>query len=656
MHIRKFAQKGSRLPVVLLFVILFMAVFTVLSSDEEVATALYKEGIKKYILEDYKGAVKDFESAYRLKPDDPKIRGMYINTLIKQGNIEYQRENLKAAQEYYKKALSLSGEDPDLQDKLASIQHNIEEEKALRERESRAVVKERGPEEEVAAVREERGPEIVRTVDEVELPFDLDEYIRQQDEANKRLLAEIQEQQRQERERLLQSIEENQRIMSENMEVQRQERESFIENIEENRKILSNSFDEQHREREILMGNVQENQQILRENIERQGEEREYFLKNMVDIIQSQSEDRKLFSRSLMILVIGGIVIAIIIVLGFIMLLRRKILQAGSIYHEPQSSIGFGSGPMLEYDDTKYLTDEHYSDMVRVKRLKELEQEIQKGDRSWESVQGYISELNHEVKSEILSIVENKIKSGGTVGLDNAMEILLPFITDGDKDIGAKSKRLVRRIAGDAGEGQTGFEMGEDDDPSDPLSTASLLNMATMADTKTGRFDHSKRVAEVASLIAEAIKDVTLDPSVVRRVALAHDIGYLEIADTILKTEGELTERQFAIIKTHPERGLKLLQHVNLPDVFSNGIRYHHERLDGSGYPDGLTDREIPKIAKVLAVADFFDAVTSARPHRPALTVESAFKMMEKLAGKIFDRELYEILVSIYKQEVDHGG
>jgi putative nucleotidyltransferase with HDIG domain len=653
MHIRKFAQKGSQLPVVLLFMILFMAVFSVLSGDEEVATALYKEGIKKYILEDYKGAVQDFQSAYKLKPDDPKIRGMYINTLIKQGNIEYQRENLTGAQVYYKKALSLSGEDPDLQDKLVSIQRNIEEEKALREQESRVVVKGMGLEEEIPAVREGREPEITRTVEEVELPFDLDGYIRQQDEANRLLLAEVQEQQRQERERLLQSIEENQRIMNENMEAQRQERESFIENIEENRKILSNSFEEQHREREILMGNVQENQQILRENIERQGEEREYFLKNMVDVIQSQSEDRKLFSRSLLILVIGGVVISIIIVLGFIMLLRRRISQIPGVSHEPGPSIGFRSGPMLDYDETKYITDEHYSDMVKVNRLKELEKEIREGNRSWETIQGYLTELNQDVKSEILSIVEKKVRSNDTSGLSNAVEILLPFITDGDRDIGAKSKRLVRRIAG-VESGAEGFiRQEEDEDPADPLSTSSLLNMATMADTKTGRINHSTRVAEIASKIAQKLNIQNLDPSVTMRVGLAHDIGYLEIEDTILKKEGELTERQFAIIKTHPERGLKLLQHIDLPQIFSDGIEYHHERLDGSGYPKGLTGEEIPIIAKVLAVADFFDAVTSARPHRPALTVDSAFDMMGKLAGKIFDRKIFEALISLYENETE---
>jgi putative nucleotidyltransferase with HDIG domain len=662
-------------------------------SEDDVATALYQEGIKKYILEDFKGAIKDFESAYRLEPDNPKIKGMYINTLLKQGGIEYEKNNLKQSAEYYRRALELSGEDKELQKRLALIRQNIEEEKRLEEEllEVKEAELEAGEPEIVAIypgapseVTPREEIEVARAQpEEVQLPFDIDEFVRQQNEENKRLLSELAKAQQQERERLVQRVEENQRILNENLKEQRHERQTYFRNVEESRKILSEniesqkeerqsfiaslinsrellseSIEAQRQERRTLMDNVRDNQRMLTESIRAQSDERAYFLKNMMDVIQSQSEDRKLFSRSLMILVVGGIVIAIIIVLGFIMLVRKRISQIGSVYHEPQPSIDFRAGPMLDYDETKYITDEHYSDMVKAKRLRELEQEIQKGNRSWDTIQGYLSELNHEVKSEILSIVENKIKSGDTSGLNSAVEILLPFITDGDKDIGQKSKRLVRRIAGGEGkEADLGFlEPEEGEDPTDPLSIASLLNMATMADTKTGRLNHSIRVAEVASKIAEELKDTELDPSTVKKVGLAHDIGYLEISDAILKTEGELTERQFAIIKTHPERGLKLFQHVDLPQIFIDGIRSHHERLDGSGYPDGLKAEAIPRIAKVLAVADFFDAVTSTRPHRPPLTIESAFDMMEKLAGKIFDRELYEILVSLYKEETDGGS
>jgi putative nucleotidyltransferase with HDIG domain len=674
---------SSRIFIFAIILTLCSGIFSLSFSQNDVATALYQEGIKKYILEDFKGAIKDFESAFKLEPDNPKIKGMYINTLLKQGGIEYENNNLKQAAEYYRRALELSGEDAELQKRLALIRQNIEDEKRLEEKLLEVKGEEiKAKEPEIAAVtpgapatvsKEEGIGAAGKQPTEVQLPFDIDEFVQQQNEENKRLLGELAEAQRQERERLIQRVEENQRILNENLEEQRQERQtyfrnveqsrkilseniesqkeerlSFLQNIEQNRKTLNESIDAQREERKALMNNVRENQRILAENIKAQGEERANFLQNMMDVVQSQHEDRKLFSRALMILVGGGVIIAIIIVLGFIMLLRRRMTQLESVYHEPQTALDFKESPMLDYDDTKYITDEHYSEMVRVKRLKELSAELQKGDRSWEAIQGYLSELNHEVKSDILSIIEKKIKSGDKTGIDNAVEILLPFITDGDRDIGARSKRMVRGLAGGGSE-----LFKEEEEEAGPLSTSSLLNMATMADTKTGRINHSTRVAEIAFKIAEKLKNPELDPSVVKRVALAHDIGYLEIADAILKKEGELTERQFAIIKTHPERGLKLFQHVELPEVFIDGIKYHHERLDGSGYPEGLKAERIPLIAKVLAVADFFDAVTSARPHRPALTTASAFRMMEKLSGKIFDDGIFQVLVELFKDEVD---
>jgi putative nucleotidyltransferase with HDIG domain len=174
-----------------------------------------------------------------------------------------------------------------------------------------------------------------------------------------------------------------------------------------------------------------------------------------------------------------------------------------------------------------------------------------------------------------------------------------------------------------------------------------------MSDAKTGRLDHSVRVADIACKIAVVLKDPALAPEEVRRVGLAHDIGYLELDDHLLRKKGRLTERQFNAIKTHPECGLHLLQHVDLPEIFADGIRYHHERLDGSGYPEGLKGRSIPKIARLLALADFFDAVTSARPHRPAMTVGSGLKMIETLAGEAYDRELYKIMTELYEEHRD---
>lgn len=637
-------------------------------SENDVATALYREGLKKYILEDYSGAIKDFDTAYRLNPEDTNIRKMYINTLIKLGNIEYENNNLKMAEKHFLKAYSLSGEDEDLQKNLKTIQERLKEQKIVQarlEEPKREIFQEdvESMEEKTAAAAEitEEVKEVVVRPEriEVQLPFDMEKFIQQQNLENQRVLAEIIEAQKAERESLLKNIEESQSLLDENIKAQKEERASLFDHIRGNQKLLDENIKGQMDDRKMLFKRMEDNQKLLSENIKAQRDERETFLKSLMALAQSQSEDRKLFSRSLMTLVGGGIVIAIIIFLGFIILLRRRTgPQLQAVYHEPRTALESKTSQLLEYtdklDETKYITDDNYSDIVKAKRLRELYLEFQKGNPSWEVIQGYISELNHEVKSEILSIVEKKVKSGDESGLGSAIDILLPFITDGDTDIRTRGNRIIKGVSTGAGVfSETEFLEGEKGDSEDPLSMSALIPMAKIVDTKTGRINHSLNVADIASRITGALKDPELDPDVVKRVGLAHDIGFLEIADKILKTEGELTERQFALIKTHPERGINLLQHVELPAVFIDGIKYHHERLDGSGYPDGLEDDRIPLIARVLAVADFFDAVTSPRPHRPALTIGSGFQMMEKLAGKIFDRKIFDILFGLYKDQLE---
>lgn len=563
---------------------------TLLCAQDDVATALYQEGLKKYILEDYTGALEDFESALKLKPDNEKYKKMHLNTLIKQGNREYERGNLAESESYFSRAYRLSGEDEELRAMLNSIrtQLRLEEEQASLiqvERPDRAT--------EEQPVSEDT---------EVELPFDMEAFIQQQNAENKKILDEI-------------------------LVAQQQERETFLKNIEENQRIIDESIRTQRGERELL-------------------------LENIIEISRNQSEDRRLFSRTLMILVGGSIFIAIIILFGFILLLkRRSIPQGNAVYYEAPKALDVKPQTLLEYadriDESKHLTDDRYSDMVQAKQLGHLYGELQEGNLSWETLQGYIGELNRETKSTILNIVEEKLKSGEMSGDRNVIDILIPFMTDGEADISTRSRRLLTGIAGDA------ISAPPEEEAEDALSYSTLLQFAHMADAKTGRIDHSVRVAEIAEKMSAALNDPDLDPDTVKRVGLAHDIGYLELDDSLLRKEGKLTERQFNVIKTHAECGLHLLQHVDLPKIFSDGIKYHHERLDGSGYPKGLQKDGIPKIARLLAVADFFDAVTSARPHRPALTVGSGIRMLEQLAGDIFDLNMFKILVEIYREQMD---
>jgi len=279
----------------------------------------------------------------RLNTDDSKIKKMYINTLIKKGNSEYEKNNLKGAEEYFSKAYMLSGEDKALQENLKMIQEQIKEQ----ERTIEIKPVERG--EKVAEIAEIVKEEVRPAPLEVTLPFDMDKFIEQQNEENRKILDELVKAQKEEREKLYSSISDSQKmldqtirahnterenlykniaesrmILDENIRLQKDERVSLYKNIEESRKLLDENINSLKVERETLIKSVQDNQKLLEENIKAQRDERESFLKNIMIIAQSQSEDRKLFSRSIMTIVGGAIVITVLIFLGFILLLRKR--------------------------------------------------------------------------------------------------------------------------------------------------------------------------------------------------------------------------------------------------------------------------------------------------------------------------------------------
>jgi putative nucleotidyltransferase with HDIG domain len=641
------------------------AVCNVSHAQDDVATALYQEGLKKYILEDYLGALNDFESALKLNPDNEKFKKMHLNTLIKQGNREYEAGSLADAEYYFSRAYRLSGDDEELGAILDSIRTTLR----------------RQEEEAVASVQEQPGPRAEKPSESaqppVQIPFDMEAFIQQQNAENRILLDEMLSTQRQERESLLKNIEENQRLLNRSMDEQQNERDYLYSNLEEQRQLLDNSIEagqeerrqlldnmeqsreafsenisQQRKERETLIRNIEQNQRIIDENMRNQREEREALLENIAEISRSQSEDRKLFSRTLAILVGGSIFIALIILLGFILILRRRTIPHGTsvtygdapaLAHNPRALLDYAEG----IDESRYITDDRYSDMVQAKQLGHLYGELKNGNLSWDTLQGYISELNHEMKSSILHIVEEKLKSGEVENSRNAVDILLPFLTDGEGDISTTSQRLFTEIAGSSLQSTPGEEIDN------PMSYNALLQFAHMVDAKTGRLNHSIHVSVLAEKMAAVLDDPGLDPDTVKLVGLVHDIGYLELDDVLLRKEGKLTERQFNIIKTHTECGLHLLKHVDLPKIFLDGIRFHHERLDGSGYPKGLQKGRIPKIARLLGVADFFDAVTSLRPYRPAHNVDAGIKMVEELSGKAFDPEMFKLLVKIYRDKMD---
>jgi HD-GYP domain-containing protein (c-di-GMP phosphodiesterase class II) len=159
---------------------------------------------------------------------------------------------------------------------------------------------------------------------------------------------------------------------------------------------------------------------------------------------------------------------------------------------------------------------------------------------------------------------------------------------------------------------------------------------------------HSDRVTRYSMLIG---KELGLDATFMETLQISaqlHDVGKIGIEDRILKKPGALTAEEFEVMKTHTTKGANILRPVTQLAEMLPGIELHHEALDGRGYPYGLTGEQIPLLARVIAVADTFDALTTNRPYQHAHTPEEAFKIIQNLAGKRLDPEAVAALVAVY--------
>jgi len=160
-------------------------------------------------------------------------------------------------------------------------------------------------------------------------------------------------------------------------------------------------------------------------------------------------------------------------------------------------------------------------------------------------------------------------------------------------------------------------------------------------------YGHSKKVSTYAVALAEAIGLSPDEVSKVSTAALLHDIGKIGIPDKVLNKKGGLNEEDWRAVKAHPRLGANIVSNIpNLVPCVSI-ILHHHERWDGGGYPDGLKGEEIPIGARILAIADSFEAMTSARPYRPALSLEKVAKELRQGARHQFDPQLVEVLIGI---------
>lgn len=160
-------------------------------------------------------------------------------------------------------------------------------------------------------------------------------------------------------------------------------------------------------------------------------------------------------------------------------------------------------------------------------------------------------------------------------------------------------------------------------------------------------YDHSGRVNYYANLLAQKLSLSQKEMEELQIATFLHDIGKIGIANTFIFKEGNLTEIELAITRKHPEIGAALVEPLSLSPLILSVIRHHHEWYDGSGYPDGLMGEEIPYCARIVAIADAYDAMSSDRPYRKALPLKDIKKEYMKNAGGQFDPDMAKIFLEI---------
>jgi putative nucleotidyltransferase with HDIG domain len=181
----------------------------------------------------------------------------------------------------------------------------------------------------------------------------------------------------------------------------------------------------------------------------------------------------------------------------------------------------------------------------------------------------------------------------------------------------------------------------------------SLMSALDARDRETE--GHSTRVSRLTCLLAEAIGLNGLQLKAIERGALLHDIGKIGISDTVLHKPGKLTEEEWKTMRIHPDIGARIVEGIPFLQDALSIIRYHHERWDGSGYPIGLKGEEIPIQARIFAVADVFDALTSKRSYRTKSSAEEAIQYIREQSGILFDPRVVEALGRLPYKEFIQG-
>jgi putative nucleotidyltransferase with HDIG domain len=178
---------------------------------------------------------------------------------------------------------------------------------------------------------------------------------------------------------------------------------------------------------------------------------------------------------------------------------------------------------------------------------------------------------------------------------------------------------------------------------------AILLEAITPKDGYTS--EHASQVARLSQLVGVELGLNVEEIQTLVLGALLHDLGKLAVSDAILEKPGPLTEEEWAVVKRHSDVGARMIEPIEVLSGAVPVVRHHHERYDGTGYPDGLEGEEIPLAARIVAAVDAFDVMLRGRPQQQRRTQAEAFEELSREAGFQFDKQVVEALILVRETE-----
>jgi len=197
---------------------------------------------------------------------------------------------------------------------------------------------------------------------------------------------------------------------------------------------------------------------------------------------------------------------------------------------------------------------------------------------------------------------------------------------------------------------KSGLQLVENSIPEWAQTLARTL-MAALKERDPYTYGHCRRVSRNARLLAQAAGLSEFEQRVVEFSSMFHDLGKMGIPDKVLLKPGRLSPEEEEIMRAHPIKSAEIIQPLSSVPFFEAlrpGVLHHHERMDGLGYPFGIKGDEIPVTARVILIADTFDAMTTTRPYRKGLAEEIAYKELRQFAGRQFDPQLVKVFLQAH--------